>query len=243
MNGFKTSFALVGAMGAAIISGSAVAQHYVIRLDPATKSAEVRIDDADGEGYSYETLFPSGSIRSGVWDVVLDKVGGPLEGIRVLTFPEQDEDGELRVQFVHIEIYRKQAPYPEDTVRRVPDRFLADLTEGRLEPSWITVEQKMCHIGTHREDDDPDTIPAFTLMCNGELRECLWEENLSGKPTPILGTVWPFGIERQADGSIWFVQGNLSRTSSHGTMPEDYSLKNHNTKTLPITLSSHTGQP
>lgn len=219
-----------------------IAQHYVIRLDPKNRTAEIRIDDPEGEGYAFETLFPSGSIRDGVWDVVLDKVGGPYVGMRALTYPEADSNGRLYVELATVNLAKRRGAFPGGAVRRVPDQRLGSLDEGPLEPCWVTVEQRECVIGTHPADDDPQSVPAFTVMCNGEVRQGLWEENTTGKTAPTLSTIWPFVAERNDAGIFTFVVGSITRQSSHTDLSVEFELQNRNTEILPI-QSSYQDEP
>lgn len=237
----KLSFAFLGILVAIALPRSQVwAQHFVIRLEPANRTAEVRIDDPRGEGYTYETLFPCGSIRNGVWDIVTAKVGGPLVGLRAISKPRVQANGEITIQTLPIEIYLRHQYFPEGLVRRVPDRFLATLSEEPLELTWVTVEQREVHVGTIREDADPKTIPTFSVMCNGELRVGIWEENLTGKTIGVLGCLYPNVIEIQADGVFWFVIGGGMRRKSHGNgFSPDYQIENRNMYLYPVRLSPH----
>lgn len=190
-------------LGLVFVAGPSAAQHYVIRLDPENRSVNVRIDEPGGEGYSYETLFPCGSIRSGVWDVVLDKIRGPYEGHRVLSLPESDMEGNLSVDFVSIEILPYRSGFKEGSVQRVPEELLADLESEPLETTWVSYKRE-CMVGTASADDDPDTTPTFTVLQDGVIRKGVWEENSSELPAVRITSLVPQAIVQKADGTIEF---------------------------------------
>ena len=194
-----------------------------------------RVEQLAG-GVKLSTRLPDGTIEEGVWDINPLDERGPLVGIRILDMRSfvQTQDPKSYV-VIKLKSRWEYAGYPPSHASLVPDEYIATGNEP-LELSWCMYDAKYVDIGTCVADEDANTIQAFTRTKDGIIREGIWEENVSGKPTMQIVTPWPFGIDKLEDRSYEFIIDSINSTPSHGEFSPTYQVNHSHTKTLPVRI-------